>query len=77
MVTAKLDSQSRITLPEGHPGDEYEVQKLGEGRFLLIPVERQQPSKPRTLDEIRRTIEENPIPMVMTWEELRAMTREP
>ncbi|MCC6145202.1 MAG: hypothetical protein IT368_15455 [Candidatus Hydrogenedentes bacterium] len=77
MATSKLDSQLRITLPEGQPGDEYEIQKQDKGRLLLIPVQKIESSEPSTREEILKAIEENPIRMEMTWEELRAMTREP
>ncbi|MCC6145203.1 MAG: hypothetical protein IT368_15460 [Candidatus Hydrogenedentes bacterium] len=69
----KLDSQLRIILPEGNPGDEYEIQKQGEGRFLLIPLK----NKPRTPEEILKAMDENPLSPTMSWEELRQMTREP
>lgn len=76
MSTQELDSEKRIVLPEGRPGDVFEIHPQGEGRFLLVRVEDAVPKRPKTKEEVRRAIEENPIGLTMTWEELRKITRE-
>jgi len=76
MSTQELDSQKRIVLPEGQPGDVYDILPQGEGRFLLVRLEEAVPKRPKTKEEVRRAIEENPLGLTMTWEELRKITRE-
>lgn len=76
MSTQTLDSEKRIVLPEGRPGDVFEIVPQGEGQFLLVRVE--QPAKKRmTQEESREAIRNSPLSFTMTWEELRQMTREP
>jgi hypothetical protein len=75
MTTAKLDEQRRIVVPEGHPGEEYEIQKQDEGRFLIVRIKRPS-AKPRTPEERLKAMDENPLSPSMSWEELRKLTRE-
>ena len=76
MSTQELDSEKRIVLPEGRPGDVFEIHPQGEGQFLLVRVGDAIPKRPKTREEVRRAIEESPIGFTMTWEELRKITRE-
>ena len=77
MNTQEVDSERRIVLPEGRPGEVYEILPQGEGNFLLVRVE--QPPAPRkmTPEECREAILRSPLNMTMSWEELRQITREP
>lgn len=76
MNTQTLDSEKRIVLPEGHPGDVFEILPQGEGQFLLVRVE--QPARKRmTQEESREAILRSPLSPMMSWEELRQITREP
>lgn len=77
MSTQELDAERRILLPEGRPGEVFEIRPQGEGRFLLVRVEEAAPKRPKTKEEVRRAIEESPIEFTMSWEELRKITREP
>lgn len=78
MSTQELDSEKRIVLPEGRPGEVYEILPQGEGRYLLVrQVSPEVPTKKKTREEIREAIRNSPLRMTMSWEELRAMTREP
>ena len=76
MSTQTLDSEKRIVLPEGRPGDVFEVLPQGEGQYLLVRVE-QSAKKGMTEEESREAIRNSPLTFTMTWEELRQMTREP
>jgi hypothetical protein len=77
MPTSTADAKRRVVLPAAKPGDVFEVQSLGEGRLLLVRLERPAPaprlSKSRCLAAMRSA----PLRPQMTWEALRAMTREP
>lgn len=77
MSTVKLDAQRRLELASGEPGEEYEIQPQGEGRYLLIRVERQVPASSLTKDELLERIRSTPLQPTLSWEELRKLTREP
>lgn len=78
MSTQELDSEKRIVLPEGQPGDVFEIHPQGEGSFLLVrQVQPEASVKKKTREEIRQAIRNSRIRMTMSWEELREITREP
>ena len=76
MSTSKVDSKKRIVLPAGQPGDVFDIQQQGEGRFLLVRLEKPEPAK-MTREECIEALNEMPFKQTMTWEELRKLTREP
>lgn len=76
-MTSKTDSKKRVVLPRAKPGEVYDVQEQGEGRYLLVRLERPAPREPMSRQECLRAIEEHPLQPGMTWEELRRLTREP
>ena len=77
MSTQKLDSEKRIVLPDGRPGDVFEIQPQGEGRFLLVrQVQAELPGKNKTREERLEAIRNSRIRMTMSWEELRKITRD-
>jgi hypothetical protein len=69
-----VDENKRLPLPEAKPGDAFEVEAQGDGRFLLTRVElpRQKP----TPEQVKKALDNWRSKSTMTWEELRAMTRE-
>ncbi len=76
MSTSKVDSKKRIVLPNGRPGDIFDIQQQDEGRFVLVRLEKPETgrmSRKSCLDAMRRS----PLRPTMTWEELRELTREP
>jgi len=77
MSTQELDSKKRIVLPEGQPGELFEIQPQGEGRFLLVRVGQPPVRRKLTREECREAIRNSPLTFDMTWEELREITREP
>lgn len=77
MSTQELDSERRIVLPEGQPGEVFEIRPQGEGRFLLVrQVVPETPAKRKTREEIHQAIRNSRIRMTMSWEELRKITRD-
>jgi hypothetical protein len=36
MNASTVDSKKRIVLPNGRPGDVFDIQQQAEGRFLLV-----------------------------------------
>ena len=76
MSTTRLDSKKRLVLPNGRPGEVFDIQQQAEGRFLLVRLEKppaRRISKKACLAAMRKA----PLRLTMTWEELRKQTREP
>ncbi len=64
-------------LPHAKPGEVYDVQEQGDGRYLLVRVERPEPRPPMSRAECLRAMDDHPLRLGMSWEELRRRTREP
>ncbi len=76
-MTTKTDSKKRVVLPRAKPGEIYDVQEQGEGRYLLVRLERPEPRPRMTREECLRALDEHPLRLRMSWDELRRLTREP
>ncbi len=76
-MTSKADSKKRIVLPGANPGDVFDVQRRGEGEYLLVRLAAPEPRKRLTRAQCFRAIAASPLRVEMGWEKLRAMTREP
>jgi hypothetical protein len=77
MSTSKVDSKKRIVLPNGRPGDVFDIQRQAEGRLLLVRLERPEPEGQMSRAECLEAMRSAPLQPTMTWEELRELTREP
>lgn len=77
MSTSKVDSKKRIVLPNGEPGDVFDIQQQAEGRLLLVRLERPAPPPRMSREECMQAIHETPLRPTISWEELRGLTREP
>ena len=77
MRVARADTKKRVVIPDAEPGDVFDIQQEGEGRYILVRLHR--PSlKPRmTRQECRDAMARSPLTPIMSWEELRRLTREP
>lgn len=76
-MTTKADSKKRVVLPRAEPGDVFDVQEQEEGRYLLVRLERPEAKASVGREDCLRAMEERPLRLGTTWEELRRMTREP
>ncbi len=76
MSTSKVDSKKRIVLPNGEPGDIYEIRHQPDGRILLIRLEVPSPPKKMTREECLEAMQKNPLHPTLSWEALRKLTRE-
>ena len=77
MKVARADTKRRVVIPGAEPGDVFDIQQEGEGRYLLVRLQRP-PATPRmTRQECRDAMARSPLTPIMSWEELRSMTREP
>ncbi|MBI4555978.1 MAG: hypothetical protein HY706_00215 [Candidatus Hydrogenedentes bacterium] len=77
MSTSKVDSKKRIVLPKGQPGDVFEVQQEGEGRFVLVRLEKPKPAKRMSRKACMEAMNQAPLSPTIPWDELRELTREP
>ena len=76
-MTTTADSKKRVVLPGAKPGDVFDVQRNGDGRFLLVRLERPAPAPRMSRAQCLRAIAAAPLDLKMDWETLRALTREP
>jgi hypothetical protein len=77
MPISTADVKRRVVLAAAKPGDVFDIQKQGEGRLLLVrlerPATRPRMSRARCIEAIASA----PLKMRMTWASLKALTREP
>lgn len=76
MSISTADAKRRVVLPAAKPGDVFDIQTQGEGRLLLVRLERPEPAE-MSLDRCLEAIAAAPLRPRMTWDDLKAVTREP
>lgn len=76
-MTTKADSKRRVVLPAARPGDVFDIQRQGEGQFLLIRLVRPPLGTRMTRTQCLRAIDVTPLRSSMDWDALRRLTREP
>jgi hypothetical protein len=74
-VTTKADAKRRVVLPGSEPGDVYDVQRHGEGIYVLTWLQRPEPHK-MSRDACLRAMDASPLRPASSSEELAAFTRE-
>jgi len=77
MPVSTADKKKRIVIPVAHPGDVFDVQQQGEGRYLLVRLVRPEAKAHMSRAECLRAIAASPLHPRIGWEELRKITREP
>jgi len=77
MSTSTVDAKKRIVLPDGRPGDVFDVQQQADGRYLLVRLEKPERAGPQTKRACIAAMQKAPLQPTMTWEEISEMTREP
>jgi hypothetical protein len=76
-MTTTADSKKRIVLPVARPGDVFDIQRQGEGQFVLLRLTRPEPEARLTRAQCLRAIDAAPLHPKMDWATLRELTREP
>jgi len=76
-MTTKTDAKHRVVLPGAEPGEIYDVQRRGDGTYLLVRLERPEPRLVVSREESLLAMDAAPLRLSMTWEELASLTREP
>jgi hypothetical protein len=76
MSISTVDAKRRVVLPAARPGDIFDIQSQGEGRLLLVRLER--PEGPgMSMASSLEAIAAAPLQPKKTWDSLKAVTREP
>ena len=76
-MTTRADSKKRIVLPAASPGDVFDIQNHGDGRFTLVRLARPEPKARLTRTQCLQAIAAAPLHPKMDWATLRRLTREP
>ncbi len=75
-MTTVIDSDRRIVLPTGNPGDRFDVRRLEDGSIVLVPVLFSAKQTRWTRARCLREIDQSPLRPRMDWEALRVLTRD-
>ena len=77
MSTSRVDSKRRIVLPNGQPGDVFDIQQRSEGHYALVRLEK--PARPEGMSkrDCMDAMRKAPLRPTMSWEDLRQLTRRP
>jgi hypothetical protein len=75
-VTLTADAKKRVVIPGAAPGDVFALEQTKQG-ILLRRVYRHVPRKKLTKAQALKAIRNWKFKPAMSWEELRALTREP
>jgi hypothetical protein len=73
MPISKADAKRRVLLPATKPGDIFDIQ----GRLLLVRLDPPKPVPEMSLERCLAAIAASPLRPKMTWDSLKAVTREP
>jgi hypothetical protein len=75
-MTITADSKKRVVIPWVKPGDVFACEQQDENYFSLVRLQPAPPSAKITKAEVRRAIKNSKLIFDVTWDELRALTRE-
>ncbi len=76
-MVSTADSKKRIVLPIANPGDVFDIQRQGDGHFVLLRLARPEPKARLNRADCLRAIDGAPLKPKMDWAALRELTREP
>ena len=66
-----------VVLPGARPGDVFDYEEQANGQFLLVRLQRPKAARKMSPEQVRTAIRKSKLKFDLTWEELRAWTREP
>jgi bifunctional DNA-binding transcriptional regulator/antitoxin component of YhaV-PrlF toxin-antitoxin module len=77
MPTSKVDDKKRVVLPDGRPGDVFDIHQQAEGRYVLVRLEKPEPGGRMSKQDCLQAMDSAPLRPTMPWAALRGLTREP
>jgi len=75
-MTVTADAKRRVVVPGIKPGDVFACERQDANHITLVKLVLPPCPEKRTRREIRRAIKRSKMSPTMTWDKLRAMTRE-
>jgi hypothetical protein len=66
MAISIADAKRRVVLPAANPGDVFEIQSQGDGRLLLVRLERPKPERGMSMARSLEAIAAAPLRPKMT-----------
>ena len=75
-MTITADSKKRVVIPWVKPGDVFSCEQQDENRFSITRLNLPPPPKKKTKAQIRHAILHSKMRPMMSWDELRKLTRE-
>lgn len=75
-MPSKVDAKRRVVVPGARPGELFDVQRVEEGRILLVRLERPEARPKRTRKECLAAMDEASLTPGMSWNELKTLTRD-
>lgn len=75
-MTVIADSKQRVVVPGAKPGDVFAYEDQGNGHFALVRLHRPAATQKMTRAQVHNAIKHSKLKFDMTWEQLRAWTRE-
>ena len=76
MAISRTDAKRRIVLPDAMPGEAYEIDRVGEGRYTVVRLDGPPAAHAVSREDAARAIASHPLSPAMSWDELRRATRE-
>ena len=76
-MTVTADAKKRVVLPDAKAGDVFACERQNKNPFLLVRLAPPPPPPKKTRAEVRRALKNSKLKFDLTWNELRALTREP
>jgi len=76
-MTITADNKKRVVIPWAKAGDVFACEQRDENHFSLARLNPPPAPKKMTRAEVRRAIKNSKMSPMMTWDELRKLTREP
>ena len=73
----RADSKKRVVIPGATSGDVFDIQPEGDERCVLVRLHRPGAAPKKSVEECLEAMDQNPLRMTLSWEELRQITREP
>lgn len=75
-MTLKADNKRRVVVPDARPGDVFDYEDRGNGRYLLVRLTKPALKARMSRAEFRRAIDRSKLKFAVGWDELRSLTRE-
>ncbi len=77
MATVRADGKRRVVVPGVRPGDVFDVQRLGEERYVLVRLHRPAPLPRVSREACLEAMSRSPLKVTLSWDQLKQLTREP